>query len=114
MLRWPVMDACMEDIPHTSSMECVNALWRLGFSLADVNDHRVSMVRADGRRVFVERHKLLSPQAIRVILLVADVKVPEFIAALGSHESREFGAPEADSGIRSKAGTLPNRLAAAA
>ena len=93
----------MDDFPEITSMECVNALWRLGYAIADANDRRVSMVRTtDGRRVFVERHKTLTAQEVRVILLVADVEASTFLAEIAEHK----GAPDASvvqsSGIRAR------------
>ena len=88
-----------------SSLQCVDVLWRLGFKIADANDKRVSLVRADGRRVFVTRHKTLSPEEVRVILLVAGVAAETFLEVLHWRaESGEVSEPgQVITGIRAKA-----------
>src|SRR5881392_1546696 len=96
------------ELPHVSSIQCVDALWRLGFKIADANDTRVSLVRADGRRVFVTRHKTLSPDELRVILLVAGLDAATFLDVLQRRsESGEIAEPgEVVTGIRPRSREL--------
>jgi len=93
------------EIPSLSSIQCVDALWRLGFRIVDANDHRVRLQRdEDGRRVSVTRHKTLGPSELRVILLVAGVEVHAFLEMLQRRTtSGELAQPgEIVSGIRSR------------
>ena len=70
------------DLAPISSLQCVDALWRLGFKIDDANDTRVRLVRGDGRRVIVPRHKTIEPIELRVILLTADVEEAAFVEML--------------------------------
>ena len=70
------------DLAPISSLQCVDALWRLGFKIEDANDVRVRLVRGDGRRVTVLRHKTIEPIELRVILLTADVEEAAFVEML--------------------------------
>ena len=93
------------EIPPLSSIQCVDALWRLGFKIVDADDRRVRLQRdSDGRRVSVTRHKSLSPEELRVILLVAGVEVAVFIDVLQRRsKSGEIAQPgDIITGIRSR------------
>lgn len=92
------------EIPSLSSIQCVDALWRLGFKIVDANDQRVRMQRdEDGRRVSVTRHKMLSPEEIRVVLIVAGIDAATFLDVLQRRTSGEVSAPgEIITGIRSR------------
>jgi hypothetical protein len=83
------------DLPPISSIQCVDALWRLGFEIDDVDDRRVRLLRRDGRRVFVARHKTIEPNELRVILLVAGVEDQAFVEVLQRRsKSGEISRPD--------------------
>ena len=98
------------ELPSLSSIQCVDALWRLGFKIVDANDHRVRLQRdTDGRRVSVPRHKTLAVDEIRVILIVAGVESNAFTEVLQRRGmSGEIAPPgEVVSGIRSRGSLRP-------
>ena len=70
------------DLAPISSLQCVDTLWRLGLKIEDANDVRVRLVRSNGRRIVVPRHKTLEPAALRVILMAAGIEEPAFYETL--------------------------------
>ena len=95
----------MDAFPAVTSLQCVNALLALGFEIVNSDPERTRLSRADGRRVFVPMGKVLAPDDVRIVLLVADVTCDDFvaaIAALGSRSGMRFERLEATSGVRAR------------
>jgi hypothetical protein len=93
----------MDAFPSVTSLQCVNALLALGFEIVNSDTERTRLSRTDGRRVFVPMGKVLAPDDVRIVLLVADVTRDEFVAAIaaqGSQSTMRFERPEATSGVR--------------
>lgn len=93
----------MDAFPAVTSLQCVKALLDLGFEIVNSDPERTRLSRADGRRVFVPMGKVLTPDDVRIVLLVADVTRDEFVAAIaaqGSQSTMRFDRPEATSGVR--------------
>src|SRR5215471_2035368 len=98
------------ELPSLTSIQCVDALWRLGFKIVDANDKRVRLLRdADGRRVSVPRHKTLSAEELRVILIVADVELSALHEVLQRRARTGEIAPPGEivTGIRSRGSLRP-------
>src|SRR6476659_1612385 len=98
--RYAQMVAALSSLASVSSLQCVDVLWRLGFTIEDANETRVRLVRADGRRVTVPRHKTIDPIELRVILMTASVEETAFIEMLNRRQSSEVGQVGGTSGIR--------------
>lgn len=95
----------MDAYPAVTSLQCVNGLLALGFEIVNSDPERTRLSRADGRRVFVPMGKLLAPDDVRIVLLVADVTREDFVAAIaaqGSQSGMRFELPEATSGVRAR------------
>src|SRR5207245_8497581 len=99
LLEFPSMD----ELPELSSLQVIESLWRLGFSIADANHDWVALIRK-GRRVFVRRHSMLTPPALRVILFSAGLEARELLGALKRHEPPEAAASV--SGVRPPSSSL--------
>jgi hypothetical protein len=107
----------MDAFPAVTSLQCVNALLALGFEIVNADQERTRLSRADGRRVFVPMGKILAPDDVRIVLLVADVSCEDFIAKIaegGSQSTMRFERPEATSGIRTRPGVVDAAMSGAA
>jgi hypothetical protein len=100
------------DVSPATSAECIDTLWQLGFAIVDGNEHFVWLERERDRRLFIERNRVLSPEAICVMLGVARVSVDDFVATLELRRAaRELGPVDvASSGVRRRGlSSLPAR-----
>lgn len=111
------MDA---ELSPVSSLQCVDALVTLGFTVADVDTRVAKLVGKNGRRIFVRRHCILGATELRAILIVAGIERDVFLEAVarrGSGTRRITEAPQqgaagneercgASSGIRERGAVL--------
>jgi hypothetical protein len=73
----------MDEVSAASSAECIDALWQLGFAIVETDEHCVWLEgERDHHRVFIERNRVLSPEAIRLMVAVAHVPLCEFLTTL--------------------------------
>jgi hypothetical protein len=70
------------ELPSVTSLQCVDALRRLGFEIDSVDERIVKLLGPDGRRVFVRRHTTLARGELFAILMVARVGTEDFLDAL--------------------------------
>jgi hypothetical protein len=94
----------VEPLSPVTSLQCIDALCALGFTIVESNARRVHLVgSSDGRRVFVARHRVFNTHEVRTILFLAGIDEAPFVAAVARRTSRRPPPPEhpgASSGIR--------------